>query len=50
MISICLADWVGNLSHLQQVVGHKKSRVGITKRHMHTFPLKVVCYVIDGVY
>lgn len=25
MISTCLAGWVGNLLHLQQVVGHEKS-------------------------
>jgi len=25
MISTCLAGWVGNLAHLQQVVGHEKS-------------------------
>ncbi|EPM0024329.1 integrase [Citrobacter farmeri] len=48
MISTCLAGWVGNLAHLQQVVGHEKTGVGITKRYMHTFPLTAVCYVIDG--
>ncbi|WP_202304705.1 tyrosine-type recombinase/integrase [Dryocola clanedunensis] len=48
MISTCLAGWVGNLTHLQQVVGHEKSGTGITKRYMHTFPLNTVCYVIDG--
>jgi len=50
MISSCLAGWVDNLSHLQQVVGHEKSGAGITKRYIHTFPLKTVCYVIDGLY
>lgn len=29
MISTCLAGWVGNLAHLQQVVGHEKSGSGI---------------------
>lgn len=48
MISTCLAGWVGNLAHLQQVVGHKKSGSGITRRYLHTFPLSTVCYVIDG--
>ncbi|ELC0796422.1 TPA: integrase [Klebsiella pneumoniae] len=48
MISTCLAGWVGNLSHLQQVVGHEKSGSGITRRYLHTFPLNSVCYVIDG--
>lgn len=48
MISTCLAGWVGNLSHLQQVVGHEKSGSGITRRYLHTFPLSSVCYVIDG--
>lgn len=48
MISTCLAGWVGNLAHLQQVVGHEKSGAGITQRYLHTFPLKSVCYVIDG--
>ncbi len=48
MISTCLAGWVGNLAHLQQVVGHEKSGSGITKRYMHTFPLTAVCYVVDG--
>ncbi|MFP2832809.1 integrase [Citrobacter portucalensis] len=48
MISTCLAGWVGNLSHLQQVVGHEKSGSGITRRYLHTFPLSTVCYVIDG--
>lgn len=48
MISTCLADWVDNLAHLQQVVGHEKSGAGITQRYLHTFPLNSVCYVIDG--
>ncbi|EMV2795336.1 tyrosine-type recombinase/integrase, partial [Escherichia coli] len=48
MISTCLAGWVGNLAHLQQVVGHEKSRSGITQRYLHTFPLSSVSYVIDG--
>ncbi|ASK03122.1 integrase [Citrobacter freundii] len=48
MISACLAGWVGNLAHLQQVVGHEKSGSGITRRYLHTFPLRSVCYVIDG--
>lgn len=48
MISACLAGWVGNLAHLQQVVGHEKSGSGITRRYFHTFPLSTVCYVIDG--
>lgn len=48
MISACLAGWVGNLAHLQQVVGHEKSGLGITRRYLHTFPLSTVCYVIDG--
>ncbi|MCA8812441.1 tyrosine-type recombinase/integrase, partial [Escherichia coli] len=48
MISTCLAGWVSNLAHLQQVVGHEKSGVGITQRYLHTFPLSTVCYVIDG--
>ncbi|EPL1605797.1 MULTISPECIES: integrase [Klebsiella] len=48
MISTCLAGWVGNLAHLQQVVGHEKSGTGITRRYLHTFPLSAVCYVIDG--
>ncbi|HBJ1219246.1 TPA: integrase [Escherichia coli] len=48
MISTCLAGWVGNLAHLQQVVGHEKSGSGITQRYLHTFPLSSVCYVIDG--
>lgn len=30
MISTCLAGWVVNLAHLQQVVGHEKSGAGIT--------------------
>ncbi|EMI5800781.1 MULTISPECIES: site-specific integrase [Enterobacteriaceae] len=48
MISTCLAGWVGNLAHLQQVVGHEKSGLGITRRYLHTFPLSTICYVIDG--
>ena len=48
MISTCLAGWVGNLAHLQQVVGHEKSGAGITQRYLHTFPLSSVTYVIDG--
>lgn len=48
MISACLAGWVGNLAHLQQVVGHEKSGSGITRRYLHTFPLFSVCYVVDG--
>ncbi|HBC2581541.1 integrase [Enterobacter hormaechei] len=38
MISTCLAGWVGNLAHLQQMVGHEKSGSGITRRYLHTFP------------
>lgn len=48
MISTCLAGWVGNLAHLQQIVGHEKSGSGITRRYLHTFPLSTICYVIDG--
>lgn len=48
MISTCLSGWVDNLAHLQQVVGHEKSGAGITQRYVHTFPLNLVCYVIDG--
>lgn len=48
MISTCLAGWVGNLAHLQQVVGHERSGLGITRRYLHTFPLASVSYVIDG--
>lgn len=48
MISTCLGGWVGNLAHLQQVVGHEKSGSGITRRYLHTFPLSTICYVIDG--
>jgi len=48
MISTCLGGWVGDLAHLQQVVGHEKSGSGITQRYLHTFPLISVCYVIDG--
>lgn len=48
MISGYLAGWVGNLAHLQQVVGYEKSGSGITRRYLHTFPLRSVCYVIDG--
>ncbi|MEP9035464.1 tyrosine-type recombinase/integrase [Enterobacter hormaechei] len=39
MISTCLAGWVGNLAHLQQMVGHEKSGSGITRRYLHIFPL-----------
>ena len=49
MISTCFAGWVGNLAHLQQVVGHEKSGSGIIRRYLHTFPLSSVCYVIDGI-
>ncbi|EFE95907.1 hypothetical protein HMPREF0758_2543 [Serratia odorifera DSM 4582] len=42
MISICLAGWIGNLAHLQQVVGHEKSGSGISRRYLHTFPLRSV--------
>lgn len=48
MISTCLAGWVSNLAHLQQVVGHEKSGLGITRRYLHSFPLRSICYVIDG--
>ncbi|WMY75822.1 integrase [Buttiauxella selenatireducens] len=50
MISTCLGGWVGNLAHLQQVVGHEKSGAGITRRYLHTFPITAVCYVIDGLH
>lgn len=45
--SAAMAGWVKNILHLQQTVGHEKSR-GITKRYLHTFPLSTICYVIDG--
>jgi len=48
MISASPAGWVGNLAHLQQVVGHEKNGSGITQRFLHTFPLSSVSYVIDG--
>lgn len=48
MISTCLAGWVGNLAHLQQVVGHEKSGSGITNRYLHIFPLASIAYVTDG--
>ncbi|MDV5357301.1 tyrosine-type recombinase/integrase [Enterobacter asburiae] len=46
--SAAMAGWVKNILHLQQTVGHEKSG-GITKRYLHTFPLSLVCYVIDGI-
>lgn len=45
--SAAMAGWVTNILHLQQTVGHEKSR-GITKRYLHMFPLSTICYVIDG--
>jgi len=41
------SGWMNNIAHLQQVIGHEKTGTGITKRYMHTFPLGVVCHVID---
>lgn len=45
--SAAMAEWVKNILHLQQTVGHEKSG-GITKRYLHTFPLSTVSYVVDG--
>lgn len=41
------SGWMNNVAHLQQVIGHEKTGTGITKRYMHSFPLSVVCHVID---
>ncbi|OUE90463.1 hypothetical protein AZZ82_000549 [Klebsiella aerogenes] len=40
--------WMNDITHLQQVVGHEKTGTGITRRYIHTFPLSVVCHIIDG--
>lgn len=48
MMPTCLAGWVSNLAHLQQVVGYEKSGSGITRRYLYMFPLATVFYVIDG--
>ncbi|MEG3112437.1 tyrosine-type recombinase/integrase [Pantoea sp. T14] len=42
------AGWVTNISHLQQILGHQMTGIGITKRYFHTFPIDTVCYVIDN--
>lgn len=41
------SGWMNNVAHLQQIIGHEKTGTGITKRYMHSFPLSVVCHVID---
>lgn len=42
------SGWMKDITHLQQVIGHEKTGTGITKRYLHTFPLSVVCHIIDG--
>lgn len=42
------SGWMNNVAHLQQVIGHEKTGIGITGRYMHTFPLPVICHIIDG--
>lgn len=42
------SGWMNNVAHLQQVIGHEKTGTGITGRYMHTFPLPVICHIIDG--
>ncbi|MGL4000196.1 tyrosine-type recombinase/integrase [Pantoea eucalypti] len=43
------SGWMNNVAHLQQIIGHEKTGTGITKRYMHSFPLSVVCHVIDKI-
>lgn len=42
------SGWMNDITHLQQVIGHEKTGIGITRRYLHTFPLSVVCHIIDG--
>ncbi|KFC01056.1 integrase [Trabulsiella guamensis ATCC 49490] len=42
------SGWMNDITHLQQVIGHEKTGTGITRRYLHTFPLSVVCHIIDG--
>jgi len=42
------SGWMNDITHLQQVIGHEKIGTGITRRYLHTFPLSVVCHIIDG--
>lgn len=43
-----VSGWMNDITHLQQVIGHEKTGTGITRRYLHTFPLSVVCHIIDG--
>lgn len=42
------SGWMKDITHLQSVVGHAKSNLGVTKRYIHTVPLASLLYIIDG--
>ncbi|WP_054804413.1 tyrosine-type recombinase/integrase [Kosakonia cowanii] len=42
------SGWMKDITHLQSVVGHVKSNLGVTKRYIHTVPLASLLYIIDG--
>lgn len=42
------SGWMNDITQLQQVIGHKKTGTGITRRYFHIFLLSVVCPIIDG--
>lgn len=42
------SGWMKDNTHLQHVIGHSKTGLGVTKRYIHTIPLESLLYIIDG--
>ncbi|MFX0614070.1 tyrosine-type recombinase/integrase [Escherichia coli] len=43
------SGWMKDNTHLQTVIGHAKTGLGVTKRYIHTIPLESLLYVVDGI-
>ncbi|EOZ4637539.1 tyrosine-type recombinase/integrase [Enterobacter cloacae] len=41
------SGWMKDSTHLQHIIGHSKTGLGVTKRYIHNIPLESLLYVID---
>ncbi|MFQ3393989.1 tyrosine-type recombinase/integrase [Enterobacter mori] len=42
------SEWMRDVTHVQAVVGHQLTGIGITRRYIHNLPIRVTAYIIDG--
>lgn len=41
------SGWMKDSTHLQHIIGHSKTGLGVTKRYIHNIPLESLLYIID---